>query len=177
MYFCPNCHFSFDIGKSTNSIVNEKNVIKKVADVFKKIESNEDLSLFKTDIKIDEIMKNSKYKKLSDENKQKINILYEEEPTSSGIKFKCNNCNYEKEIKESILLYEYNVNAKLEKVRSKEENKFITSNPILPRTHDYNCKNESCETHKNPSKKEAVFMRENGSMKVNYICTVCYYNW
>jgi hypothetical protein len=62
MYFCPKCHFSFDIGKSSSIIVDEKNVIKKTADIFKKIENNEDISNFKTDIKIDEIIKNAKYK-------------------------------------------------------------------------------------------------------------------
>ena len=41
MYFCPKCHFSFDIGKSSNVTVDEKNVIKKVADIFKKLENKD----------------------------------------------------------------------------------------------------------------------------------------
>ena len=93
MYFCPKCHFSFDIGKASNVDVNEKNSIKKVADIFKKIENKEDLFGFQTDIKIDEIIKNSKYKKLTDEEKNNIQKLYEEE-TINDIEFKCNNCNY-----------------------------------------------------------------------------------
>jgi hypothetical protein len=176
MYFCPKCHFSFDIGKSSNVTVDEKNVIKKVADIFKKLENKEDLSIYKSDIKIDEIIKNSKYKKLSEEDKTNLQKLYEEGATS-GIEFKCTNCNYSLEIKESILLYELDMNDKNDKIKTIDENKLICKNPILPRTHDYICKNDSCETNKKKINKEAVFYRENNSMKVNYICCVCHYAW
>ena len=177
MYFCSKCHFSFDIGKSSNIVIDEKNIIKKSADIFKKIENNEDLSNFKTDIKIEEITKNSKYKKLSGAEKTKINNLYDV-TTNSGIEFRCTNCNNSVEIKESILLYELDMNNKNDKNKTLEENQLYCNNPILPRTHDYICKNEYCETNKNSKiKKEAVFYRENNSMKVNYICCKCYYNW
>ncbi len=177
MYFCPKCHFSFDIGKSSNVSIDEKNVLKKAAEVFKKLENNEDFSRYTTDLKIEEITKNIKYKKLSEEDKQKITKLYEEAP-SSGIEFRCTNCNNSLEIDKSILLYELDLNSKNEKIKSIEENQLYCSNPILPRTHDYICKNEFCETNKNPKKeKEAVFYRETNSMKVKYICCICYYNW
>jgi hypothetical protein len=178
MYFCPKCHFSFDIGKASNVAGEEKNVIKKVADIFKKLENKEDLSIYKSDIKIDEIIKNSKYKKLTDEEKNNIQKLYEEEITSC-IEFKCINCNYSLEIKESILLYELDMNDKNDKIKTIDENKLICKNPILPRTHDYICKNDSCETNNKNNKinKEAVFYRENKSMKVNYICCICNYSW
>ena len=176
MYFCPKCHFSFDIRKSSNVTIDEKNVIKKVADIFKKLENKEDLSIYKSDIKIDEIIKNNKYKKLSEEDKTNLNKLYEE-GTMSGVEFKCTNCNYSHEIKESILLYEFDTNDKNEKIKTIDENKLICKNPILPRTHDYICKNNSCKTNKEKNDKEAVFYRENNSMKVNYICCICYYAW
>jgi len=177
MYFCPKCHFSFDIGKSSNVFIDEKNVIKKSADIFKKLENNEDLSNFKTDVKIEEITKNIKYKKLNDNEKTKITKLYNDVITS-GIEFKCTNCNNSVEIKESILLYELDMNSKNNNIKTLEENQLYCNNPILPRTHDYICKNEFCETHKNSKiKKESVFYRENNSMKVNYICCICYFNW
>lgn len=178
MYFCPKCNFTFDIGKSTNLEVNEKNIIKKSADIFKKIENKEDLNFYKTDIKLDEIIKNSKYKKLTEEEKKSIHKLLEEEPIG-GIEFKCVNCNYALEINESILLYELDMNNKIDKMKTLEENELYCKNPILPRTHDYICKNQSCETNKSnlKVKKEAVFYRENDSMRVNYICCICYYGW
>ena len=177
MYFCPKCHFTFDIGKSSNNIINEKNILKKSVDIFKKIENKEDLSNFKTDIKLDEIIKNIKYKKLNEEEKLQINKLYED-IQSSGIEFKCTNCNNSIEIKNSILLYELDMYNKNDKNKTIEENQLYCNNPILPRTHDYICKNELCETNKNSKiNKESVFYRDNNSMKVNYICCICYYNW
>jgi hypothetical protein len=149
MYFCPKCHFSFDIGKSSNVTVSEKNILKRTVDIFKKIENNENLSKYSTDITLEEITKNIKYKKLSDEDKNNINKLYEDIP-SSGIEFKCNNCNNTIEIQESILLYELDLNNKNENIKTLEENELYCNNPILPRTHDYICKNEFCETNKNP---------------------------
>jgi len=176
MYFCPKCNFSFDIGKSSNDIINEKNIIKKAADVFKKIENNEDLSLYKTDVKMDEITKNIKYKKLNDEQKLQIQKLFDE-VVLSGIEFKCNNCNFSLDIKESILLYELDMNNKDDKIKSIEENELFCKNPILPRTHDYICKNIDCPTIKKNTKKEAVFFRNSDSYKLNYICCVCNYGW
>jgi len=177
MYFCPKCHFSLDIGKSSKTVITEKIILKKVLDIFKKIENNEDLELYKTDIKLEEITKNSKYSKLSEDAKNNINKLFEE-PTSNEVEFNCTNCSYTSEIKESILLFEFNQNNGTEKVRNIDENKFMCSNNTLPRTHDYICKNNDCLTNSNKKiHKEAIFYRDSNSMKVNYICCICYYGW
>ena len=53
-----------------------------------------------------------------------------------------------------------------DKIRTLEENEFICKDPILPRTHDYNCKNPNCITHKDKSKKESVFFKEKNSFRV-----------
>jgi hypothetical protein len=178
MYFCPKCHFVFDIGKSINTIeeYDNKQIIKKVSDAIKKVENKEDLTNFKADFKIDDLIKNPKYKKL---NQDEINMLSKlfEETSNSGIEFKCTNCNFVKEINDTILLYEFNNNDNNENIKSLEENKLLCQNPILPRTHDYICKNISCPTNKNKIKKEAVFLKENNSFKINYICCICHYNW
>lgn len=176
MYFCNECNYSYDIGKSTNLETDTKTVIKKIPDIYKKVENKEDLKDYKTDIKIDDIIKNSKYKDLDDAQKKNINKLYEES-NNSGINFKCTNCGHSKEIKESVLLYNLDLNNKVEKIKTLEENMFICKNPILPRTHDYICKNDKCDTFKKNINKEAVFYRETNSMRINYICCVCYYSW
>ena len=75
------------------------------------------------------------------------------------------------------MLYQINLEDKVTRVRSLEENELTTKDPLLPHTHDYTCKNPSCITHKNPSAKDAVFFREKSSFKLNYICSICYYNW
>jgi predicted nucleic acid binding AN1-type Zn finger protein len=175
MYFCPECNFSFDINKTTKSI-EEKIVLKKIPDIFKKIEDVENLELYKTDIKLAEVIKNIKYKKLTSEEITNLNKLYEESITEK-IEFQCNNCNYNLPINESLLLYEYNIINTNQTIHSIEENKLFCKNPLLPRTHDYICKNTECLTHTDKTNKESVFFRETNLMKINYICCICYYSW
>ena len=74
-------------------------------------------------------------------------------------------------------LYNLNLEDKNNKIRNLEENEFICKDPILPRTHDYSCKNPNCITHKDTKKKEAVFIKDKDSFKIIYICCVCFYSW
>jgi len=177
MYFCPSCSYSFDIVKSSQSSSKKDTriSIEKISEAFKKFEADEDLSKYVALFSREETNKNKKYQKLDDSQKVKFNQLFEETITS-GAEFKCNNCNNIQPIKDTILLYNINMEEK-NKLRTLEENEFICKDPILPRTHDYNCKNPNCITHKDKSKKESVFFKEKNSFKVNYICTVCYYSW
>jgi hypothetical protein len=177
MYFCPSCSYSFDIVKSSQSS-SQKDTrvsIEKLSEALKKFEAGEDMSKFVAQFSREETNKNKKYQKLDDNEKVKFNQIFEE-VLSSGAEFKCNNCNNIQPIKETILLYNINMEEK-SKIRTLEENEFICKDPILPRTHDYNCKNPNCITHKDKSKKESVFFKEKNSFKVNYICTVCFYSW
>ena len=178
MYFCPKCNYSFDIAKSAgNETYEEKIIVKKVNDVIKTYESGGSLDGFKAEFKKEDLEKNAKYKKLEQTEKDKFEVLFQLPPVT-GAQFKCNNCSFAKEITETVLLYELDLTDKTEKIKSIEENQLICNNPILPRTHDYNCKNISCPTIKDTKlKKEAVFFREKDSYKVNYICTICYHSW
>jgi hypothetical protein len=177
MYFCPSCSYSFDIVKSSQSSGNKDNRIniEKLAEALKKFEADEDMSKYVALFSREDTNKNKKYQKLDDNQKVKFNQIFEE-LISTGAEFKCNNCNNIQPIKETILLYNINMEEK-SKMRTLEENEFICKDPILPRTHDYNCKNPNCITHKDKSKKESVFFKEKNSFKVNYICTVCFYSW
>jgi hypothetical protein len=177
MYFCPSCSYSFDIVKSSQSSDNKdtRTSIEKLSEALKKFEASEDMSKYVALFSREETNKNKKYQKLDEKQKAKFNLIFEE-LISSGAEFKCNNCNNIQPIKETILLYNINMEEK-SKIRTLEENEFICKDPILPRTHDYNCKNPNCITHKDKSKKESVFFKEKNSFKVNYICTVCYYSW
>lgn len=177
MYFCPKCNYSFDISKSFGLDNSEdKKILKKVNEAIKIYEANEDFTNYRAEFKLEELEKNIKFKKLIDTEKMKFNILFQINNITSA-QFKCNNCNFTKAIEESVLLYQYEVAVQIDKIRSLEDNKLMCNNPILPRTHDYYCKNESCPTNKKKSKKEAVFLREKDSFKINYICCLCYHNW
>lgn len=179
MYFCPKCNYTFDISKSSISESNDdKIIIKKISDAIKLFESETDFVNYKAEFIQDDLNKNSKFKKLSDNDKEKFNILFQSN-SALGAQFKCYNCNFSKEITESVLLYQFEIENKIEKIKNLEDNELISKNPILPRTQDYICKNISCSTNNNniKLKKEAVFFRDKESYKINYICCVCYYNW
>ena len=63
------------------------------------------------------------------------------------------------------------------KIKSIEENELTCKDPLLPHTHDYTCKNPGCISHKDIKLKDAIFYKERNSYRVNYICTICFYNW
>jgi glutamate mutase epsilon subunit len=177
MYFCPKCNYSFDISKSfglDNS--EEKKMLKKVSEAIKVYEASDNLNNYRAEFKVEELEKNIKFKKLIEIEKLKFNILFQITNITNA-QFKCNNCDFTKAIDETVLLYQYEVDNQIDKIRNLEDNKLMCSNPILPRTHDYYCKNESCPTNKKKVKKESVFFREKSSFKVNYICCLCYHSW
>ena len=177
MYFCPNCSYSFDIVKSVNLSVKDPRIqIVKLNEGIKLYEENKDMSKYVAIFNRDETSKNKKYQKLDDKQKAIFNQIFDA-ITSTGAEFKCNNCNNIQPIKSTILLYNLNMEEKNTSVRTLEENEFICNDPILPRTHDYTCKNPNCITHKDIKRKESVFYKEKNSFKVNYICTVCYFSW
>ena len=178
MYFCPNCSYLFDISKSSTILKTEDDrvILKKIPDLFKKIDDKEDLSKFKAEFSKEELGKNKRYQKLSDNEKIQVNQVFED-MIVSGAEFKCNNCNYKKKIKDTIRLYQYNVDSIYSVVRSIDDNKLLFMNPIYPRTKDYSCKNINCVSHKDAKNKEAVFFREKDSYLTNYICGICYNSW
>jgi hypothetical protein len=100
-----------------------------------------------------------------------------EEIISSGAEFRCENCNFTKQITETTLLYQVNMEDKIVKLKTLEENQLMCQDPLMPHTHDYTCKNPSCITHKNLSLKDSIFYKDKNSYKLNYICCVCYYSW
>lgn len=177
MYFCPSCSYSFDIVKSSSSTTKDSRIeINKLSEAIKLFEENEDMSKYVAKFSREETSKNKKYQKLDDKQKAVFNQIFDE-LTSSGAEFRCNNCNNVQPIKNTVLLYNINMEEKITSTRTLEENEFICNDPILPRTHDYTCKNPSCITHKDSKRKEAVFFKEKNSFKVNYICTICYFSW
>jgi hypothetical protein len=179
MYFCPNCSYILDITKSSgiqNTDDEQRIIITKPLSIFKLLEDNVDLTNYKAMCSKEELVKNKKYSKLKNEEKKKIDELFEE-AISSSAEFKCDVCNYSKNINETTLLYKISINDTILTNNTIEENELMTKNPILPHTRDYNCKNPGCITHKNNNIKDSIFYKEKNSFKVNYICCVCFYNW
>ena len=187
MYFCPECSYVFDIGKS-NQINDDIEILSDVDDVIKEYQKG-NLSKFNIDISKNELEKFNKFKKLGSKEKKDLEKIVDSKITTSNVMFQCNNCNYMENINKSILIYKVEVNHKISsditmkkdinQINSKtiDDFKLISMNPILPRTRDYNCKNLKCITHTNKIKKEAVFYKNPETYDVHYVCTVCYHPW
>jgi len=177
MYFCPKCSYLLDIKKSTN-INNdndedeEKLILEKPSDAFKKIKS---LNKFRPNFSRDEMINDKKYSKLKKSDKEKLEKLFNTVYTDAS--FYCNNCNYSKQLDKTFLLYKFEKTNNIDNNKTIEDNKILAESPILPRTKDYMCKNPSCKTLKDPSLKEAIYYRDENSFTLNYLCTVCNYNW
>ena len=178
MYFCPNCSYILDITKSSaiQTIDDNRIILLKPTAIFKLLDDNINLTNYKADFLKEELFKNKKYQKLKENEKNKINELFEENQISCA-EFKCDICNYTKKINETTLLYKISMNTNVSINNTIIENTLITKNPILPHTRDYTCKNPSCITHKNYDIKDSIFYKEKNIFKVNYIFCICFYNW
>ncbi len=148
----------------------------KIAEAFKKFEANDDMSKYVAVFTREDASKNKKYQKLEDNKKIKFNQIFEQ-MTASNAEFKCNNCGNIEPIQETILLYNIDLEKNNDNIKTLEENEFICKDPTLPRTHDYTCRNPNCITHKDKTRKEAVWIRDKNSYHVNFICTICYTNF
>lgn len=175
MYFCPKCNYSFDITKSSNSQDTRKH-LDTVSSAFELLKDKGNLSNYIAKFSKEELEKDNKYKKLSSNNKKKLNKLFDN-PILSNVIFKCLNCNFTKNINETIRLYQLNLKDDETVYASIENNKLIMLNPILPRTKDYTCKNINCITHKDDTNKEAVYYKNKDNYNVTYICSVCFNSW
>ena len=170
--FCSKCSYNLNIQKYTTNQDTRNSI--SIIEAFEILNNNKNMNLYKANFEKSDIIKNKKYQKLSDADKNKLNILFESN-INSNAEFKCDNCNSVFPIKESILLYELDIKNDYVKIKTLDENELLSRDPLLPHTHDYICKNPDCITHKDALLKDAVFFKDINSYKVNYICTVCFH--
>ena len=176
MYFCPKCNYSFDISKSVKEIDDRKTIDNPI-DILKRFKAQKNLSNYIASFPKKDLLENKHYKKLSEEDKQTIEVIFNQTHAFGAIEFKCINCNYRKSINETIKLYQMNVVSQNKIYRTIDDNKLLALNPIYPRTRDYSCHNLNCITHKDIANKEAVYFREKESYQTNYLCCICYTCW
>lgn len=177
MYFCNYCGNEFDIiEKQINVTQKNKKTINNVSTLIKKIMNpDENLDDYNIDIDKSILIKNKEFNNLSEKQKEDIYKSLQPKDTSKKTRMFCNNCTNMKSIDETILVFKKSF--KKESYIDQSDYDFYINDPLLPRTHDYTCKNKKCETHKNKSLKEAVFVKEDGSNLVTYICCVCSYGY
>ncbi len=145
-----------------------------------------DLDLNIKNFDINELNKNSAFNKLTNNQKTLvINRILEKIPKQKTSKhaenvgkdsyFYCKSCGYNEKIPGGQFIFSRGDEKKDEFYSSRFLN-YVHDN-TLPRTKNYNCINDNCSTHKNPSLKLAVFYRQRGTYNVRYICTICSNYW
>lgn len=191
MYFCPKCSYILDIGKAVPINAGKKGIktpISNVSGIIKMILGDDnEIDSYKFNIDVNSLEKNSKYKKLSENDRIKVynkvteNLYLNKASVDQFANFLCKNCGYNKEITASLTLYKksYKEENDTNQVYDLSTNELLKHDPTLPRTRNYNCKNINCITNDKKNKsveKEAVFYRSDG-FDIKYLCTVCNHSW
>jgi hypothetical protein len=139
-------------------------------------------------LNIDHITKSIDYKKLKQEDKEKIynklqdvfpkekKKIIETKPTESSDEnlafFVCSNCGYSIKIDDGTRIFTRTSTDISQSYTTGDYSDMLYSN-ILPKTRKYICPNKKCESHTNPAKRQAIFFRKNNSYEVVYICSAC----
>lgn len=178
---------SSDYDVSTSDYSSSKNLNISEEEIQKLLE-NFDNDILKKNFNISDLTKNPAFNKLN--NNQKtivINRILDKIPKtnknnkitdSSSVKesyFYCKNCGYYEKIPNKMFIFSRNSIT----TNDVYNNKFLNykNDCTLPTTKNYNCINSSCQTHKNPALKNAIFYKYNNTYAVRYICSVCDSFW
>lgn len=176
VFFCPDCNYTLGINKSSKFDKSEEDIQKvdNVNDALK-LSKNNNINEFKATFLKKDLLKNKKYQKLSQEEKNNLDGLFMSKVYDADLS--CSNCGYKKQISETIKLYEFNVNDNMNNIRTLEDNKLLCLDPTMPRTRDFTCKNVNCVSHKDPKNKMAIFTKVPKSYNLTYICCTCHFSW
>ena len=168
MFFCPKCNFTLNIHKNVN--IDKINIvdIQELIDLVLSGNLN-----FSSNITKENIINSSIYKKLSKEEKVKINTFIDSSNNKVNIAhFVCNHCGYSFKLDDGTIIFKTS-NVKHQKDDESIHN-FRVNDCTLPRTKDFICPNSNCK----PKNKEAIFYRPyTNSYTLNYICCECNAVW
>jgi hypothetical protein len=105
----------------------------------------------------------------------KINVNKNSNKVNKDSYFYCKNCGYYKKIPPGMFIFSRGSDKKNDSYNHQFLNyKF---DQTLPTTKNYNCINDKCNTHNNPSIKKSVFYRKSNTYNIQYICLVCDSYW
>lgn len=190
MFFCEKCRYLHNVtkdirGKQIGGRINEA-----ITNIFKKYYNNEELH--EKDlrrIKAKDLVSDERFENMTKKEQRKLisyvkavdrNFFTESgeqmEPRigSTAAFFICKYCGNSKPIKPGTLIHSKNYNASGD--GELEDYTFAIYDQTLPRTRDYICKNDKCESHNNEKIKEAT-LTKNANEQIVYICNVCSTYW
>lgn len=153
--------------KLTSKNFNIKDIYKNP--YFKKLDDNKKtLVINRIDDKISKIKTKSKSTSKAN-TQQKPN----EQVFKKNSHFYCKTCGRSSIIPKKTLIFSRGYKGNF----SKKNEVNLQSVSVYPSTKNYKCINKDCKTHKEPSIKNAVFMRIPGEYIIKYTCNICDFTW
>lgn len=185
MFFCENCRYIFDITKDLEYFQKGGKIDDKIVNVINKFKTGEEIK--NTDVKgvrKHHVYNSPDYDKMNKKDKKNLKLILEEvddrfadenlEDDPVGAHFICKYCGNHKVLRPGTMIYSRTINKN--NIAQTEDYSFMIHDPTLPRTKNYICQYDECETHKNPNLKEAVISHNNLGQAV-YICHQCENHW
>ena len=201
MFFCPNCNNSFDIKKysgfqkggaefsESSTVSTSQTGGDRIDDLIDKFLQGEEVTEKDiSGITLQDLSKNAIYKRLKSKQKEEIynklqdmlpkeekRLIQEQVLTKDDdifAMFECTNCGYLKKIDAGTRVFSKSAKS-VSQSYTVADYKSTVHSDILPRTRRYVCPNDKCVSHKDITKRKAVFMRRNNSNIVRYVCTAC----
>lgn len=91
---------------------------------------------------------------------------------------RCMNCGYTEEDEDGGLVVETRVQERASEGYKILLNEFTAKDPTLPHVKNVKCPNEACESNKDTSKRDVIYIKYDAvNLKYIYICTVCDTRW
>ena len=91
--------------------------------------------------------------------------------------FICKNCGTNEKLQPGTIIIKKTSNIQQTSYEDPIKSKYIVNAPYLPHTRQYICPNTECASHKDHSKREAVFYRMLNTFRLMYICKECNTKW
>lgn len=185
MVFCKNCGYTYDITKDLEYFQKGGKIDSRVAKLVDKFKRKEEITENDVkNIKKHHIYSSTDYNQLKKNDKknlretlESIDERFSEESTTdetNSAHYICQFCGNFENIKPGTLIYSRTLNKSM--MSQDEDYSYMADDPSLPRTRNYVCQYDDCETHSNPDLKEAVITHNSNHQPV-YICYVCRNYW
>ncbi|BCS82952.1 putative DNA-dependent RNA polymerase subunit rpb9 [Cotonvirus japonicus] len=190
MIFCEKCRYLFNITKDVRTKQVGGKINNALNNIFDKFQNN--TQIIDSDlkrIKGKDLTDDERFENMTKKNKKKLTQIIKaidktffieeqddesEEISSNKAYFICKYCKNYRPINAGTVIYTKNYDTNEES--GIENYDHFVYDQTLPRTKNYICKNDDCETHENPNLKEAVLTKNSGD-QIIYICTVCTTHW
>jgi len=192
MQFCPKCNNILDISRSvpkSGTILDNETPATvsttepKIDKLLDKIINDENVEDELKSVDMVTIQKNPKFNNLNAKQKKqiqnKLNEFNDKAQDDNIIAYRiCRNCTYNEPIQNNTLIMSRINKGATTGYTNIEKYKNMVHNKTLPRTRQYICPNEHCDSKNNYDKREAVFFRPNiNSYELWYTCVACQTYW